>query len=113
MPTWILSVWTFLKKVPAWVWGLVVVGFFLLATGQWVKRERKKAFEQGEKKAETHAAVESAKAETAVVETIRQIEEDTQDEADEAIAARDDALHNPVDPDSLPDATKSRIFKDA
>lgn len=109
MFTW-ASVLTFVKKIPSWVWWAAGMLFVLLATGQWVQREKKKAFEKGKDEAETKAAVESAKAETRVIETIRQIEKDTADEADRSVEIRDAVLEQPV-PDVVRNAP-DHIFKD-
>lgn len=97
MFTW-AAVWAFLKKVPAWAWWLLGAVIVFIAGGEMLKREKKKAFEQGEEEAETKAAVERE----------RQISHQTQ-ETLERVEDFHEARSAVIDlaPDELRDATKT------
>lgn len=111
MITWITGVWAWLRANPvvARILTWVAIGFALFIGAKTYKAKVEAA---ARKKAQNEYRVESAKAETRVVETIRTIEKETRHEADLAIEVRDTApVHH--GPDSMSDEKRRRIFSDA
>lgn len=109
MITWITGVWAWLRANPvvARILTWVAIGFALFIGAKTYKAKVEAA---ARKKAQNEYRVESAKAETRVVETIRTIEKEARVEADEAISVRDAVLEQPV-PDVVRNAP-DHIFKD-
>ncbi len=76
------TVWTFLKKVPGWVW-LVIAG--LVVGFAYVEREKSRARREEQDK---QARRENEQREI-LVETVNKIEQETEDAKDRALAAPD------------------------
>lgn len=109
MITFFTGAWAWLRANPVvskiLMW--CAIGFALFVGAKTYKAKVENA---ARKKAKDEYRVESAKAETRVVETIRTIEKETRHEADEAVAVRDAVLEQPV-ADVVRDAP-DHIFKD-
>lgn len=109
MITFFTGAWAWLRANPVIakiiMWGALAFALFVGA-----KTYKAKVEQAATKKAKDEYRVESARAETRVVETIRTIEKETRHEAQIAVEVRDAVLDQPV-ADVVSNAP-DRIFKD-